>query len=288
MKTMRSRFLHLILTTLCASAGAQVLFQDGFNGSIDPAWTITRPDTDFYTINATNLDLRCSSFDIDVAAENSAKNLFTIANPTPTSGDFVITMKFNSFVPVANNHAQVCLMVVDDEDNFVRVNYGFINGARRAEFGKEVAGVWSQQQTALDLGDGAFSLRLTKKDRTYTESYSTDGTNYIKVNSVITFGDGSPARVGFASGADPSESSHALIDSFAVEMPVAVTIRVASVQICWLAAANVTYQAQWASSVSPTNWVNLGDPVLGTGANACLTDSTLDGIRKFYRVMVVP
>ena len=285
---MQSRLLCLILTTLCASAGAQVLFQDGFNGSIQSAWTITRPDTSFYTINATGLDLRCSSLDIDVGPYNNAMNLFTIANPTPTNGDFVITMKFNSFIPADNNHAQVCIIVMDDEDNFVRANYGFINGARRAEFGKEVAAGWSSQQTALDLGTNAFFLRLTKTGKTYTQSYSTNGTNYAKVNSSITFGDGSPARLGFASGADPSESSHALIDSFTVEMPMVVTIKVASVQLSWLSATNITYQPQWASSLSPTNWVNLGSTVSGTGAILYLTDSTLDGIRKFYRVVVVP
>ena len=44
----------------CTSAGAQTLFHDDFSGSIDPAWSILRPDTSFYTIKPTELDVRVS------------------------------------------------------------------------------------------------------------------------------------------------------------------------------------------------------------------------------------
>jgi cytochrome c len=205
----------------CTSVPAEALFQDEFNGSIDPAWTIAHPDQDFYKIRATELDLRCGSPDIDCGPVNNAKNLFTIANPACGDNDLMITLSFNSFVPAKNDHAQVCIVAMDDEDNFVRANYGFIMGGRAAEFGKEVGANWVPQQTRLDLGSGAFWLRLTKNGAVYTQSYSTDGITYTQINAPISFGDGSPARLGFVSGVDPSESSHAYIDSFTVEVPTA-------------------------------------------------------------------
>lgn len=289
MKTRQSRLLYLFLTTFCAAADAQVLFQDHFNGSIGPAWTITRPDPSFYTITESGLDLRCSSLDIDVGEDNEAKNLFTIANPSCTKGDFAITMRFKSFVPANNDHAQVCVIAMDDEDNFVRANYGFINGARRAELGKEVAASWSQQQTALDLGDGAFFLRLTKTGRTYTQSYSTNGTNFTKVNSPIRFGNGSPARLGFASGADPSESSHALIDSFTVQMPLAEFQPQRVKKSRSVLTSRLGVGLQYYTKLASTNgWQGMTNVTLGAPTELWFDVQPANQAQRFYRVVPGP
>src|SRR5579859_4648894 len=95
MRTIHVRFLAFIASVICASANAQVLFHDDFNGSISGAWTITNQDPTFYSLNGSSeLVLQVPSNDIDVSG-NTVKNLFLITNPT--SGDFTATLKVDSF-----------------------------------------------------------------------------------------------------------------------------------------------------------------------------------------------
>jgi hypothetical protein len=216
-KINRSIPLGFALGIFCAPAYGQVLFHDDFKNHVDPAWKITRVDKSYYGISAKGLDLRASADDIDVAGVPTAKNLFLIDNPT--KGDFVATLKIKSFVPAHNNHAQIDVIALDDEKHLVRANYGHIHGQRQAEFGLEQGPSWTPQQTPVDLGDGTFFLRLKKQENVYSQSYSTDGTNYTTINAPRDFGDGTPVSVGFCAGADPSESSHVYIESFTVEVP---------------------------------------------------------------------
>lgn len=192
----------------------RVLFRDDFNGSIDPAWAITRPDAAYYSTQPSELDLRASSGDL-YTNSNNAKNVFLVT--TPTSGDFTVTLRVNSFAPPGATNAQIDLLAFDDDDNHVRVNYGHINGQRKIEFGKEVGQSPSFQETLLDFGSGPFFLRLTKVGTTYTESYSTDGVSFTTVNAPLTYGDGTPAKLGFVADTDSSESNHVHIDFFAIE-----------------------------------------------------------------------
>jgi hypothetical protein len=78
------------------------------------------------------------------------------------------------------------------------------------------------------LGNHPFYLRLTKTGATYTQSWSTDGIHYTTINSPRHLGNGSPAYLGFCAGADPSDSSHAHIDSFTVEGTSPAPVNVAS------------------------------------------------------------
>jgi hypothetical protein len=59
-------------------------------------------------------------------------------------------------------------------------------------------------------------------------------------------------------------------------------------EICWPSKTNLSYQVRWASSLPATNWMDLGPPRQGTGAEICVLDSTRGSARRFYRVEVVP
>ncbi len=286
MKVIQWFFLAVGLFISNGVASAMILFQDNLNGGFDPAWIIIRPDTNYYTTNLTSLDLRCSHFDTDSYSPNQARNLFTITNPA--AGDFTATLKLNSFVPVNNDFAQIDVIALDDEDNFVRVNYLSYAGQMSIELGKEVNANWGAQVTPHSFGSNSFFLRLTKIGTSYRSSYSTDGVNYTNINNSLTYGDGSPAWVGFVAGADPSEASHAIIDSFTVEtIDVAVTnlTITTAVELSWPTVTTKTYQVQWASDLAPTNWINLGSFFRGTGTNFDLFDSTRGSDKKFYRVL---
>lgn len=243
-----------------AGAEAQVLFQDTFHGTISPAWMILGADTGYYAIKNTELDLRVSSQDIDTGYNNNAKNLFLI--PNPATGDFTATLKIISFVPAPNNHAQIDVIAFDSPDNLVRANYGFIKGQRQAEFGTEIFAGWSPEQTPLDPGSGTFFLRLTKTGNSYYQSYSTDGVNYTTINSPRRFGNGSPAYLGFCAGADPSDSSHVHIDSFAVEGTALSPARVAAVSTATPASAPIATQNPVSRSVVPHGTPSLIIPSL--------------------------
>jgi len=58
-------------------------------------------------------------------------------------------------------------------------------------------------------------------------------------------------------------------------------------EVCWPSKTNRVYQVQWASSLASTNWMGLGLPTQGTGAEICIFDSTRSSARRFYRVEVV-
>jgi hypothetical protein len=57
-----------------------------------------------------------------------------------------------------------------------------------------------------------------------------------------------------------------------------------AVEICWPSTSNRTYQIQWRSSLSPTNWANLGEPIMGTGSNISVFDTTRGSQQRFYRL----
>jgi hypothetical protein len=61
-------------------------------------------------------------------------------------------------------------------------------------------------------------------------------------------------------------------------------IRVASVDICWQGLSNQIYQVQYSSTLTTNSWVNLGNPIVGNGAN-CVTDIARDTERRFYRIV---
>ena len=113
---------------------------------------------------------------------------------------------------------QVDILAYDDDDNYVRAVYGSPYGERQLEFFRETNGVdpWPTSLTPHDFGSDPFYLRLTKVGNVYTQYYSLDGATYEQANSPLVFGDGTPAKVGFAAFADPHESTHAYIDSIQI------------------------------------------------------------------------
>lgn len=83
----------------------------------------------------------------------------------------------------------------------------------------------------------------------------------------------------------------ALIDNVSLEQlpddDLVATIHVSAVDICWLGRTNQTYQVQYQTNLSGTNWFDFGSPVLGTGTN-CVTDGINGMEMRFYRVIRVP
>ena len=176
-----------------------------------------RPDASYYNMQSTYLDLRANGGDL-WSNINTANNLFLIN--TPTTGDFTVTMRLNSFVPTSYSNApQFDILAYDNDDNHVRCSYGTFgpaNNQRALEMVSESNGSPISSELLHDFGSSPFYLRLQKTGNVYAQYYSTDGTTYLPGSSSYTFGNGRPAKLGFVAMVDPYQSSHALIDYFEV------------------------------------------------------------------------
>ncbi len=68
----------------------------------------------------------------------------------------------------------------------------------------------------------------------------------------------------------------------------AVTLTNSTLSLTWTTEAGATYQLQYASDLSSSNWINLSGPVTATGATLSTTDSLTNGPQRFYRLMLSP
>jgi len=202
--------LFLALIGIVNVVEAQNGFKDDFK------WTILNNDPDYYSFNGDYLNLRTNSGDL-WEYRTDYKNLFLIDNPI--DGDFNATLTVSRFVPESLAYAQIDIIVYDDDDNHVRGEYGFWEGERRLGVATEINQTYtpiSPLVPVYDFGENPFYLRLNKTGDLYTFYFSIDGINFIKHADSFSYGDGSPAKLGFIAMVDPSESSVAQIDSFEV------------------------------------------------------------------------
>ena len=66
----------------------------------------------------------------------------------------------------------------------------------------------------------------------------------------------------------------------------AMTLTNGTLTMTWSTEAGGTYQLQYNSDLSSTNWINLGNAVTATGATLTATDSVTNITQRFYRVML--
>jgi uncharacterized repeat protein (TIGR03803 family) len=67
-----------------------------------------------------------------------------------------------------------------------------------------------------------------------------------------------------------------------------VTLTDSTLSLTWSTEAGGTYQLQYTSNLSSSNWTNLGSPVTATGATLSTTDSLTNGPQRFYRLVLAP
>jgi uncharacterized repeat protein (TIGR03803 family) len=68
----------------------------------------------------------------------------------------------------------------------------------------------------------------------------------------------------------------------------AVTLTKSTLNLTWSTEAGGTYQLQYSSDLSSSNWINLRSPVTAAGATLSATDSLTNGPQRFYRLMLLP
>jgi hypothetical protein len=67
-----------------------------------------------------------------------------------------------------------------------------------------------------------------------------------------------------------------------------VTVTNNTLKLTWSTEAGGTYQLQYNSDLSSSNWTNLGNPVTATGATLSTSDAITNGPQRFYRLVLSP
>jgi uncharacterized repeat protein (TIGR03803 family) len=68
----------------------------------------------------------------------------------------------------------------------------------------------------------------------------------------------------------------------------AATLTNLTLGLTWSTEAGGTYQLQYNSDLSSSNWTGLGGAVAAAGATLSATGSVTNGPRRFYRVVLFP
>ncbi len=68
----------------------------------------------------------------------------------------------------------------------------------------------------------------------------------------------------------------------------AVALTNGALNLTWSVESGGTYQLQYNSNLSSSNWINVGGAVIATGATLSATDAITNGPQRFYRVMLLP
>ena len=145
---------------IAPSVPGQVLFQDNFAGTLNPAWAIVRQDASYYSLLSTGLVRRCNSGDL-YQGNNNAKNVFLITNPA--MNDFTATLRLRWLTPPAQAYAQMDLLAYDDDDNQVRPQYVATDTSVGLGNAIEVAGSYiGSVVTAENLGANWFWMQMQK------------------------------------------------------------------------------------------------------------------------------
>ena len=100
--------------------------------------------------------------------------------------------------------------------------------------------------TNVSFGSSPFFIQVQKIGNVYAEYYSTNGTNYVQCNAPITYGNGTPAQLGFCAMSDPEQTSVAEIDLFQVQSLAS--------SYTWTGLTN----SNWSLAGSDANWSGSG------------------------------
>jgi len=94
----------------------------------------------------------------------------------------------------------------------------------------------------------------------------------------------------FGTRNDPNEFGLDDISARALVMPAfdGLAVQTNAATLAWSASTNVHYQAQYATNLTPAQWVDLGAPMLGTGSTMTVTDPLPASPQRFYRVILQP
>ncbi|MBN8456912.1 MAG: putative Ig domain-containing protein [Verrucomicrobia bacterium] len=256
-----------------------VVLREDFNNGAQSSMTRVRPDDAYLSRDPSGaLDMRAHGGDL-WGGSNSIANLMLA--DLPATGDFTLTLGVSRFVPPQERWVEVFLSLYDDDDNYLRHGYGWVEPRGFALVSETARAGTDYGTSPADLGAGPFLLRLTKQGPLYQASYSVNGVDFTPVMQPVTWGDGSPAKAGFWFGIDPTYNDHATIDSFEVrDVPMApqftgpaLTTAMVGSPFAWR--VNGPTQGYSATGLPPGLEISAGGLITGTPTQAGVFDATV-------------
>ena len=167
---------------------------DEFNGgTLDPKWTVVRPDPANLTVGGGTLTIKPEAGDL-VTTTNNAKNLVL----QPALGDWTMTSKLTfSAAPNAPTQ-QGGIIAYQDDDNYLKFDLEAASATdlelrtsledslqtNAAVSGNPIQVNQTLNSTAMNgvlPGNNTIWLRMTKHGYTYATSYSLDGSTWVPV-----------------------------------------------------------------------------------------------------------
>jgi len=166
---------------------------EGFNGSaLKPFWHWVREDPAHWSITDSPGYLRMVTGQNEIReSTNNSPLLLQSLEPFPDK-DFVI--QTHILLTPIENFQQGGLVIYADDDNYVRLTYGYMDGPA-FEFAKELGGSFQAVQIPAPPGSTDFHLLLAKSGFIYSAYYSQDGNDWKWIGS-YSIGKLSPLEVG--------------------------------------------------------------------------------------------
>ena len=171
---------------------ARAASSDEFDGSsLDPKWTVVRPDAANLTVGGGSLTITPQTGDL-VTTTNTAKNIVL----QPALKDWTMTSKLTfSALPNAATQ-QGGIIAYQDDDNYLKFDLEATSATniqlktsleddRQSNPAVGTSPIQVNQTLATTpmngvlSGDNAIWLRMTKEGHTYTTSYSLDGSTWV-------------------------------------------------------------------------------------------------------------
>lgn len=164
--------------TATATVTPPCSWRDDFSTpNLNAAWSWVREDGARWSLAARGGFMRLTAARGDIWANtNDAANLLLLI---PPQGDFEISTRVE--VAPTQNWQQAVLLIRGDDDNYVRLDRVYSDGAY-VQFVAETGGAPQSWQMSSDLT--ALYLKLSRTGATYVGSYSADGVAWSEVGRV--------------------------------------------------------------------------------------------------------
>ncbi|MCU1260338.1 MAG: hypothetical protein JWO80_3223 [Bryobacterales bacterium] len=202
-------------TVAVGSSGGPL--SDEFNSTTlnTSLWTFTNPAGGSFSLNGTNLLLSMPGGAIHdptaTGTDNAVRMMQAIGNV-----DFDVIVKFDS-IPSAQ-YSNEGIIVEQDGSNFLRFEL-YSDGSHTYLYGAAITGGSQTQQINSQVAAGAssFWLRVKRTGNSWTESWSTDGSNYtsaVPFTAALTAARIGPFGANWANPASNAPAFTASIDYF--------------------------------------------------------------------------
>ena len=190
---------------------------DFIGSSLDPKWSVVRPDPAFMNVGDGALNITSQNFDIH-GGSTGLRNI--VLQELPDGGVWTATIKA-TWNP-DTNYQNAGLMVYADDANFIKAGQVW-SGGRRFEAFKEL----NDSPTAIGNATGVLPssfpttwyLRLTSDGSTIQPAYSADGITWTNYGGTTNLSGLSNPRIGvYATSASDTQKEFS-VDWFKLETP---------------------------------------------------------------------